>query len=149
MFTCACIYRYNFIYMYLDVHPPARDALVQRLQGSFPQWAMTFCGGQSGRGALQAWGQSRGAPLSMRSVQRRSRDNLVGFGGLTPSHAPVVGSDCPACRPHVAGQWPHTWTSLWWDPGWQSPHTQAVVLGDEVGNVPGRAHPASCEGFFL
>lgn len=110
---------------------------------------MTFCGGQSGRGALQAWGQSRGAPLSMRSVQRRSRDNLVGFGGFTPSHAPVVGFDCPACRPHVAGQWPHTWTSLWWDPGWQSPHTQAVVLGGEVGNVPGRAHPASCEGFFL
>lgn len=36
VFTCACIYRYNFIYMYLDVHPPARDALVQRLQAACP-----------------------------------------------------------------------------------------------------------------
>lgn len=140
----VCVYIYLCIY--LQVHPPARDALAA---GSLSGWVRSFHGGWSGRGALQAWGQSPAAPLSIRNVQHRSRDNLVEFGSFTPSHAPVVGFDCPLCRAHVAGQWPHTWPSLRWDPGRQKSHTQAVVLGSEVGNVPGRGHPASCEGFFL
>lgn len=93
-----------------------------------------------GRGDLQAWGN----PLWVSRVLHLARSDFVEFGSFVPSRAPAVGFYHPTCRAHaiLAGCLLMP-APGWWDPGWQILRMRALVLGDEVGNIPGRGYPAS------